>query len=72
MAVDFVKPFAAHNVNEFRLEAANGATTVTWSMEGTNVFAARVMSVFVDMDRMMGKHFETGLSNLKALAEGAE
>jgi hypothetical protein len=29
----------------------------------------RIMGVFVNMDRTMGKHFETGLANLKAVAE---
>jgi len=27
------------------------------------------MSIFFDMDKMIGKDFETGLANLKALAE---
>jgi hypothetical protein len=29
----------------------------------------KITSVFVDMDAMMGKHFEAGLDNLKTLAE---
>jgi hypothetical protein len=29
----------------------------------------RVMSVFVNMDHFMGKHFEEGLANLRAAAE---
>jgi uncharacterized protein YndB with AHSA1/START domain len=76
--VDWVKPFAAHNVNEFTLEPAEGssgglqqATQVTWKMQGTNLFIMKVMSVFVNMDRVVGKHFESGLGNLKAVAEGA-
>ena len=39
-------------------------------MQGTNVFMAKVMSVFVNMDRMLGAHFEAGLRDLKAAAEG--
>jgi hypothetical protein len=38
-------------------------------MRGTNPFPAKVMSVFVDMNRMMGGHFEAGLANLKSAAE---
>jgi len=38
-------------------------------MQGPNLFVGKVMSVFVDMDRMVGKDFETGLANLKAAAE---
>lgn len=67
--VDFEKPFAAHNLNRFTLEARDGYTYVTWTMQGTVPFVAKVMGVFVDMDAMMGKHFETGLESLKAAAE---
>lgn len=67
--VDFEKPFVAHNSNEFTLISQGTRTTVTWSMQGTNVYMTKVMSIFTNMDRMMGKHFETGLANLKAAAE---
>lgn len=68
--VDFERPFKAHNVNEFVLEPlGSGATAVAWTMQGTNPFIAKLMSIFVSMDRMMGSHFETGLANLKAAAE---
>jgi hypothetical protein len=38
-------------------------------MHGTNVYAAKLMSVFISMDRMLGKHFEAGVRDLKAAAE---
>ncbi|MFZ1009898.1 MAG: SRPBCC family protein [Candidatus Sulfotelmatobacter sp.] len=66
---DWVKPFKAHNVNVFSLQPDGVSTRTTWSMRGTNVYMLKVMSVFVNMDRMMGKHFETGLENLKRAAE---
>jgi uncharacterized protein YndB with AHSA1/START domain len=67
--VDFVKPFAAHNINEFELEPDGTSTKITWSMQGTNVYLMKLMSIFVNLDRMMGKHFETGLDNLKTASE---
>ncbi len=67
--VDFVKPFDAHNTNEFALEPAGNSTTVTWTMQGSNLYILKLMGIFVNMDRMMGKHFETGLNNLKSAAE---
>jgi hypothetical protein len=70
--VDFVKPFAAHNLNEFILDPTfepRPATTVTWTMQSSNLYVMKLMSIFVNMDRVMGKHFETGLSNLKKAAE---
>ena len=67
--LDFLKPFEAHNVAEFTLIPRGGATDVIWAMHGPNLFIGKVMSLFFDMDRMVGKDFETGLANLKALAE---
>jgi hypothetical protein len=69
VTVDFVRPFKAHNVNEYLLETRSDSTHVTWAMQGTAPYVLKVMSVFVSPDRMMGKHFETGLANLKAAAE---
>jgi uncharacterized protein YndB with AHSA1/START domain len=74
VAVDFVRPFVSHNVNEFVLQpsaepGAPGSTTVTWTMRGPNMFFMKLMGVFVNMDRMLGKHFESGLQNLKIMSE---
>lgn len=69
VTVDFVKPFKAHNLNRFTLEPTGNSTKISWTMEGTNVFVSKVMSVFVNMDKMMGKHFEMGLDDLKRIAE---
>jgi hypothetical protein len=69
MQVDFAKPFTAHNINEFTVVLDGTTTEVTWRMRGTKPYIAKLMSVFIDMDRMMGKHFEADLANLKAAAE---
>ncbi len=69
LSLDFTKPFEAHNIVEFTLEPRGGATTVTWAMHGPTPFLAKVMHVFINFDRMVGTDFETGLANLKALAE---
>jgi uncharacterized protein YndB with AHSA1/START domain len=67
--VDWAKPFVARNVNEFTLEPGGASTKVTWRMQGPNLYAMKLMSVFMNMDKMMGRHFETGLQNLKTIAE---
>jgi Polyketide cyclase / dehydrase and lipid transport len=67
--LDFIKPFEAHNVAEFTLEADGGSTNVTWWMHGHLPYIAKVIHVFFNMDRIVGKDFETGLANLKAVAE---
>jgi uncharacterized protein YndB with AHSA1/START domain len=67
--LDFLKPFKAHNVVEFTLAREGDATRVTWSMHGPVPYPAKIMHVFLDMDRIVGKDFEAGLANLKTTAE---
>ncbi|MBA3891611.1 MAG: SRPBCC family protein [Gemmatimonadaceae bacterium] len=67
--LDFIRPFASSNVTEFTLEPDGDGTTVTWDMRGPNAFVSKVMGVFVNMDRLIGKDFENGLASMKAVAE---
>ena len=67
--LDFIKPFEGHNTAEFTLEPAGDSTTVTWAMYGPQPFMAKFMTMFFNMDKMIGKDFEVGLANLKAAAE---
>lgn len=67
--LDFLKPFEAHNITEFSLVPQGDATQVTWKMQGPAPFVTKLMQVFVSMDKMVGKDFETGLANMKAIAE---
>ena len=67
--LDFTKPFQAHNDVVFALKPQGPATVVTWTMTGSTPFLAKIMHVFVDMDRMLGGEFESGLTAMKATAE---
>ena len=67
--LDFSRPFEAHNTVRFTLATEGGSTRVTWSMEGPQAYAFKLMTVFFSMDAMLGKEFETGLCNLKTVAE---
>ena len=67
--LDFLKPFEAHNTAEFTLEAKGDSTTITWAMYGPSPYLSKVMGIFVSMDKIVGKDFERGLTNLKAAAE---
>ncbi|MFO6420777.1 SRPBCC family protein [Hylemonella sp. W303a] len=72
MSLDMHEPFEAHNRVTFTLQArGEGVTEVIWAMEGVGPLPlmAKVMHVFIDMDRMVGADFETGLADLKTLAE---
>jgi hypothetical protein len=71
MNLDFVKPFEAHNQAEFTLQPTpDGATEVSWRMHGPANFMSKMMGVFMDMDKMVGRDFEDGLQNLRHIAEG--
>jgi uncharacterized protein YndB with AHSA1/START domain len=67
--LDFMRPFEAHNTAEFTLEPDGGAILVTWAMSGPSSLMHKLMGLAFDMDKMVGKDFEAGLANLKALAE---
>ncbi len=67
--LDFVKPFKAHNIVELTLDAQDGSTNVTWAMHGPLPYIAKVIHLFINMDSTVGKDFETGLANLKTVAE---
>lgn len=71
MNLDFLKPFEAHNIAEFTLKPDADATQVTWAMHGPAPFLSKLIQVFISMDKMVGKDFEDGLGNLKALAEAS-
>jgi uncharacterized protein YndB with AHSA1/START domain len=71
--LDFIKPFEGHNTAEFTMLPRGGATdagtNVNWAMHGPAPLMHRVMQVFMNLDRMIGKDFETGLVKLKKVAE---
>ena len=67
--LDFFKPFEGHNTAEFTILPQGDATDVTWVMHGPAPFMFRLMQVFMNIDRMIGKDFEIGLANLKRLTE---
>lgn len=67
--LDFIKPFEGHNTAEFTLQPQGDATHVNWLMHGPAPFINKLMQVFMNLDRMIGKDFEAGLANLKKLTE---
>lgn len=70
MQLDMFKPMKARNAVEFTLAPNGKTTTVTWAMTGRQPFMAKLMTVFMDCDKMVGGQFERGLGKLKAIAEG--
>jgi hypothetical protein len=69
MLLTMVKPFAAKNTVTYSLARQDSATLVTWAMTAKAPFLAKVISVFVNMDNMIGRDFADGLARLKKLVE---
>ena len=69
MRLDMLKPMKASNLVEFTLQPTGDSTAVSWAMSGRQPFMAKLMTVFIDCDRMVGSQFEKGLGKLKAIAE---
>jgi hypothetical protein len=71
MKLEFKRPMedACETLFDFTPVADGAKTDVKWTMQGKNNFMGRAMCLFMDMDAMIGKDFEKGLANLKAVAE---
>jgi hypothetical protein len=67
--LEFTRPMRANNVSAFEFAPEDGQTNVTWSMQGPSAYVMKLMGVFMNMDNMIGRDFETGLGNLKKLCE---
>ena len=67
--MDFFKPFEAHNIAEIAMDPKGDSTNVTWAIYGPSPYLSKVMSLVCNIDKMIGREFETGLANLKTLTE---
>ena len=67
--LDFFKPFEGHNTAEFTMLPQGDGTHVTWVMHGPANFMSRLIQVFLNLDKMIGRDFESGLARLKTITE---
>lgn len=67
--LEFFTPMAATNEARFLLAPADGGTRVTWTMDGPNSFMGKTISMFMDMEKMIGGAFEQGLNDLDAVSQ---
>ncbi len=66
----FLKPFQATNSAQFAVEpVGSGHTKVSWHMHGKSVFPMSLFSLFLNMDKIVGREFEAGLVKLKSVLE---
>ncbi len=68
----FLRPFKSESEGYYLFEdAAPGQTKITWGFKGTNKFPATIFMLMYNMDKVVGKEFLQGLTNLKThLEEG--
>ena len=69
--MDWKRPMEGIATVDFTFKPEGDKTVVTWAMYGQNNFMGKVVSLFVDCDKMVGPHFEQGLVNLGAVAAAA-
>ncbi len=67
--LNFLKPFKASNVTQFTIVPAGQTTKLIWEMRGPTPFMMKIMGLFMNFDKMVGKDFERGLANLKSVVE---
>lgn len=73
MRLEFDRPFKCDNHVEWRVDEENGQRRITWSMDGKDApLMPRIVGLFIDMDKMVGKDWEAGLETLKGIAEREE
>ncbi len=64
-----IEPFEARNVATMSLDADGDATRVTWGLDARHNLMMKAVALFMDLDKVIGKDFELGLSRLKVAVE---
>jgi hypothetical protein len=69
MRLLMTKPMPCDNKIEFSFVPEGASTNITWQMSGPQPYLGKLMSVFINCEKMVGKQFEQGLTELKKLSE---
>lgn len=69
LKLTMLKPFRAENQVEYRLTPEANGTRFTWSMSGDGGFMGKLISVFIDCEKMVADQFTVGIENLKKIVE---
>lgn len=62
-------PLKAENKIEYRVVPEDGGTRFTWSMSGDGGYITKLMTVFMDCEKMITDQFNKGMDNLQAIVE---
>jgi uncharacterized protein YndB with AHSA1/START domain len=63
------KPFNAENLITYKVVPTQTGVDFTWSMSGDGGYMGKLMSVFIDCEKMITDQFRTGINNLKQIVE---
>lgn len=70
--LEFIEPFPSKaQASVLVADAGPGKVKITWAFDQQADLMTKVMTVFMDMDAMLGADFEKGLANLGPMVESA-
>jgi hypothetical protein len=67
LRMDWKRPMEGVATVDFTFKPVGDKTVVTWAMYGKNNFMGKLVSLFMDCDKMCGPQFERGLADLGAV-----
>ena len=71
LRMDWKRPMEGTSTVDFTFQPQGQETIVTWAMYGQNGFMGKLMSLFMDCDKICGPQFEQGLDSLGKAAAAA-
>ena len=63
------KPLKAENLIHYQLTPEGSGTRFSWSMSGNGGYIGKLITLFIDCEKMVTQDFEKGIANLKTLIE---
>ncbi len=63
------QPLTADNLIEYRLTPEGAGTRFTWAMSGDGGFMGKLVTLFMDCEKMVAGEFVKGIATLKGLVE---
>jgi len=63
------KPVHAENIVTYSLASEGSVTKFSWAMSGDGGFLTKLISVFIDCEKMIAGQFGVGIENLKTVVE---
>jgi hypothetical protein len=65
--MDWLKPMEGTSTVDFTFKPDGDKTIITWAMYGENNFMGKLVSLFMDCEKMCGPEFEKGLAELEKI-----